>query len=93
MDFFAAEQRAKKRTTRLLVLFGFAVAGTIAAGYVATVFALRASAHSGYGRYRSPKSAAKYPASTVPATARAKRTSRCWVFFFARPSAAKKSIS
>jgi Zn-dependent protease with chaperone function len=54
MDFFAAEQRARKRTTRLLVLFGFAVAGTIAAGYVATVFALRASAHSGYGRYRSP---------------------------------------
>jgi Zn-dependent protease with chaperone function len=52
MDFFAAEQRARKRTTRLLVLFGFAVAGTIAAGYVATVFALRASAHSGYGRYR-----------------------------------------
>jgi Zn-dependent protease with chaperone function len=50
MDFFAAEQRAKKRTTRLLVLFGLAVAGTIAAGYVATVLALRASAHSGYGR-------------------------------------------
>ena len=43
MDFFAAEQRAKKRTTRLLVLFGFAVAGTIAAGYVATVLALRAN--------------------------------------------------
>ena len=49
MDFFAAEQRAKKRTTRLLVLFGFAVAGTIAAGYVATVVALRATqAHAGY---------------------------------------------
>ena len=31
MDFFAAEQRARKRTSRLLVLFGFAVAGTIAA--------------------------------------------------------------
>ena len=30
MDFFAAEQRAKKRTTRLLVLFGLAVIGTIA---------------------------------------------------------------
>jgi Zn-dependent protease with chaperone function len=51
MDFFAAEQRAKKRTTRLLVLFGFAVAGTIAAGYVATVVALRASGHAGHGRY------------------------------------------
>jgi Zn-dependent protease with chaperone function len=44
MDFFAAEQRAKKRTTRLLVLFGFAVAGTVAAGYVGTVLALRANA-------------------------------------------------
>jgi Zn-dependent protease with chaperone function len=57
MDFFAAEQRAKKRTTRLLVLFGFAVAGTIAAGYVGTVLALRAntareSFRHGYGNYR-----------------------------------------
>jgi Zn-dependent protease with chaperone function len=43
MDFFAAEQRAKKRTTRLLILFGLAVAGTIAAGYVGTVLALRAN--------------------------------------------------
>jgi Zn-dependent protease with chaperone function len=56
MDFFAAEQRAKKRTTRLLVLFGLAVAGTIAAGYLATAFALRANAarmsfHSGYNSY------------------------------------------
>jgi Zn-dependent protease with chaperone function len=51
MDFFAAEQRAKKRTSRLLVLFGFAVAGTIAAGYVATVLALRAnSARNPYNR-------------------------------------------
>jgi Zn-dependent protease with chaperone function len=56
MDFFAAEQRAKKRTARLLVLFGLAVAGTIAAGYLATAFALRANAarqsfHSGYSSY------------------------------------------
>jgi len=55
MDFFAAEERARKRTTRLLVLFGFAVAGTIAAGYVATVFALRATggtpAGRAYGQY------------------------------------------
>ncbi|HEY5078311.1 MAG TPA: M48 family metallopeptidase [Opitutaceae bacterium] len=43
MDFFAAEQRAKKRTTRLLVLFGLAVAATVAAGYVATIFGLRAA--------------------------------------------------
>ncbi len=57
MDFFAAEQRAKKRTVRLLVLFGFAVAGTVLAGYVATVFALRvagnnARARYAYGRYQ-----------------------------------------
>jgi Zn-dependent protease with chaperone function len=51
MDFFAAEQRAKKRTTRLLVLFGFAVGGTIAAGYVATVIALRAN--TGRQSYRN----------------------------------------
>ena len=55
MDFFAAEQRARKRTTRLLFLFGFAVAGTIAAGYIGTVVALRvsgarASLNRSYGR-------------------------------------------
>jgi Zn-dependent protease with chaperone function/uncharacterized tellurite resistance protein B-like protein len=59
MDFFAAEQRAKKRTTRLLVLFGFAVAGTIIAGYVMTVFALRfagnnARSRYAYGSYQDP---------------------------------------
>ena len=43
MDFFAAEGRAKKRTTRLLVLFGLAVAGTVVAGYLATVVALHAA--------------------------------------------------
>jgi Zn-dependent protease with chaperone function len=54
MDFFAAEQRAKKRTSRLLVLFGFAVAGTIAAGYIATVLVLRAAPQPGYGQGRDP---------------------------------------
>ena len=54
MDFFEAEQRAKKRTARLLVLFGLAVAGTVAAGYLATVFGLHmadanARAHYAYG--------------------------------------------
>ncbi len=34
MDFFEAQARAKKRTTRLIVLFVFAVAGIILAGYV-----------------------------------------------------------
>jgi Zn-dependent protease with chaperone function len=50
MDFFAAEQRARKRTRRLLALFGLAVAGTIAAGYAATIFALRATGNGPYGR-------------------------------------------
>jgi Zn-dependent protease with chaperone function len=52
MDFFAAEQRARKRTSRLLVLFGLAVAGTIAAGYVATVLVLRAAPLAGNGHGR-----------------------------------------
>jgi Zn-dependent protease with chaperone function len=51
MDFFAAEQRAKKRTTRLLVLFGLAVAGTIVAGYVATIVGLRATRAYSQARY------------------------------------------
>ena len=59
MDFFAAEQRARKRTTRLLVLFGFAVAGTIFTGYAATVFALRlagsnARASYAFRQYQNP---------------------------------------
>jgi Zn-dependent protease with chaperone function len=40
MDFFEAQARAKKRTSRLVVLFLLAVAGTIAAAYFAAVFAL-----------------------------------------------------
>ncbi len=62
MDFFAAEQRARKRTARLLVLFGFAVAGTVFAGYTATIVGLRVAGHqarlgSPYG-YRSEDSGA-----------------------------------
>jgi Zn-dependent protease with chaperone function len=41
MDFFEAQARAKKRTTRLLLLFLFAVVGTIAAAYLAAVVILR----------------------------------------------------
>jgi Zn-dependent protease with chaperone function len=37
MDFFEAQARAKKRTTRLVVLFAFAVLGTILAGYAAAL--------------------------------------------------------
>jgi Zn-dependent protease with chaperone function len=37
MDFFEAQARAKKRTTRLVALFVMAVLGIIAAGYIATL--------------------------------------------------------
>jgi hypothetical protein len=49
MDFFEAEGRAKKRTSRLLVLFGLAVAGTVVAGYFATSSSCGPA--SGYGRH------------------------------------------
>jgi Zn-dependent protease with chaperone function len=42
MDFFEAQARAKKRTTRLVVLFGLAVVGTIAAAYFAAILGLGA---------------------------------------------------
>jgi len=50
MDFFAAEERAKKRTARLLVFFVLAVAGMIAASYFGAVFALRAAHGARYER-------------------------------------------
>ncbi len=40
MDFFEAQARAKKRTSRLVALFALAVLGTIAASYFAAVFGL-----------------------------------------------------
>lgn len=40
MDFFEAQARARKRTSRLVVLFGAAVIGTIVAGYLAAVLVL-----------------------------------------------------
>ena len=45
MDFFEAQARAKKRTSRLLLLFALAVAGTIAAAYLAVILGLRAAAN------------------------------------------------
>jgi Zn-dependent protease with chaperone function len=51
MDFFAAEQRAKKRTARLLVLFGFAVAGTVAVGYVAAAVLIHVASANERARY------------------------------------------
>jgi Zn-dependent protease with chaperone function len=41
MDFFEAQSRAKRRTTRLVVLFGLAVIGTIGAAYVAAVLGIQ----------------------------------------------------
>ncbi len=50
MDFFAAEGQARKRTSRLLVLFGLAVAGTVAGGYLGTVLVLHAAGANSYHR-------------------------------------------
>ncbi len=41
MDFFEAQARAKKHTSRLVALFSLALLGTVLAGYFATVVALR----------------------------------------------------
>ena len=41
MDFFEAQARAKKRTSRLVALFSLAVLGTILAGYFGAVFLSR----------------------------------------------------
>src|SRR5689334_21678203 len=46
MNFFEAQARAKKRTSRLLFLFALAVIGTIVAAYVAAIFGLRAARDS-----------------------------------------------
>jgi Zn-dependent protease with chaperone function len=46
MDFFEAQEHARKRTTRLVVLFGLAVLGTIALTYLAVMLILN-WAHAG----------------------------------------------
>jgi Zn-dependent protease with chaperone function len=48
MDFFEAQARAKKHTSRLVVLFGIAVLGTIAAGYFTAVLLLSQLPREGY---------------------------------------------
>ncbi|MDB6126518.1 MAG: peptidase Ste24p, partial [Verrucomicrobia bacterium] len=58
MDFFEAQARAKKRTSRLVTLFVFAVVGTIAAGYFASILLLsqastRAHRSRRYAEYES----------------------------------------
>ncbi len=52
MDFFEAQERAKKRTTRLVILFALAVLGIIAAGYLAAVAALQGAAYDSADGYR-----------------------------------------
>ena len=54
MDFFEAQARAKKRTSRLVALFSLAVLGTIAAGYFGAVLLtgqIPDESRSRFGRY------------------------------------------
>ena len=53
MDFFEAQARAKKRTSRLVVLFALAVAGTVAASYFGAVFGLHQT--QGYRSHRASR--------------------------------------
>lgn len=70
MDFFEAQTRAKKRTSRLILLFALAVLGTILVGYAVVVVAmlqsgaagsqsdndfLRSGTHPFLGRYWQPR--------------------------------------
>ncbi|MBT5903252.1 MAG: M48 family metallopeptidase [Opitutaceae bacterium] len=47
MDFFEAQAQSQKRTGRLIVLFGFAVVGTVLAGYGAALLIQGGLRHSG----------------------------------------------
>lgn len=55
MDFFEAQARAKKRTSRLVALFSLAVLGTIAAGYFGAVFLTRQIPDEARPRARSAR--------------------------------------
>lgn len=53
MDFFEAQEHARKRTHRLVFLFAFAVLGTVLAGYAASWFLLNnLGSYQGYTRDR-----------------------------------------
>ncbi|MBI4622709.1 MAG: M48 family metalloprotease, partial [Verrucomicrobia bacterium] len=59
MDFFEAQARAKKRTSRLVALFGLAVLGTIFAGYLVALLVVlqteeRRSGHPVYVEQEHP---------------------------------------
>ena len=64
MDFFEAQARAKKRTSRLVVLFAFAVLGTIAAGYFASILLLSQAPSRSHRSRRN----VEYDSSESPAT-------------------------
>ncbi len=51
MDFFEAQERARKRTSRLVLLFALAVIGTILAGYLSAVLLLNQGSQLN-GRHR-----------------------------------------
>jgi Zn-dependent protease with chaperone function len=65
MDFFEAQARAKKRTSRLVWLFAFAVAGTIALAYLAAVFAVNTAEGS---RLRDRRARTRYYDRAAAAT-------------------------
>lgn len=65
MDFFEAQARAKKRTTRLVVLFVFAVLGTITAAYFAAVFGLGFLEEQRQGAYSEPGYTGSGPARSA----------------------------
>ncbi|MDQ5981136.1 MAG: hypothetical protein QG602_4114, partial [Verrucomicrobiota bacterium] len=52
MDFFEAQDRARRRSKRLVFLFALAVLGTIAAGYTAAWFAAGGLEYQGFTRDR-----------------------------------------
>jgi len=63
MDFFEAQDRARRRSKRLVLLFGLAVAGTIAAGYVGALLILNQTSgveRRGRHYYYSSASAAPF---------------------------------
>src|SRR6478752_2727573 len=62
MDFFEAQDRARRRTKRLVLLFGLAVAGTIAAGYFSALLIMnQAGGLEKHGRNYSYSSARSGP--------------------------------
>ena len=64
MDFFEAEIRAKKRTSRLLLLFGLAVIGTVVGGYFGAIgitYVLNVSHTGSHHRYEAYDSDQEVP--------------------------------